>query len=166
MDLFTDTSLLGILISLAALGIGAIYLWNNVWNRPRSSSFSSEELVPVAPPREAVQVPDFKEYTIEELKQFNGENNMPILIALKNQVYHVSCHPNGRDFYGPGNGYHAFAGRDASRALATMKFDEIENRRVDDLNGIQRQTLQEWVDCYRRKYRVVGQLVEEDRVSS
>jgi membrane-associated progesterone receptor component len=44
-----------------------------------------------------------------------------IYIAIKGKVYDVT---KGAQFYGVDGPYHVFAGRDASRALARLSFDE------------------------------------------
>lgn len=44
------------------------------------------------------------------------------------------------DLYGPGCGYSVFAGKDASRALATMQLKETKTN-IDDLNETQLKTL-------------------------
>ena len=62
-----------------------------------------------------------KVFTASELKQYTGENGMPIYVCIKGVVYDVS---SGAGFYGPGKGYSSFAGRDASRALAVMVVQE------------------------------------------
>ena len=42
------------------------------------------------------------------------------MLALLGVVYDVS---RGKEYYGPGGGYSFFAGRDASRAYVTGKFE-------------------------------------------
>lgn len=58
--------------------------------------------------------------------------------------------------------YHCFAGRDASRAMAKLSFDEEElsNPRLDDLNAFERDTLDGWVEKYKyyKAYPIVGKL--------
>lgn len=83
-------------------------------------------------------------FSPEELLPFNGENGQPIYIALLDEVYDVS---RKRDFYGPGEGYHLFAGRDASRALAKMSFEpeDLDSDNLTDLGFIDKETLSDWV---------------------
>ncbi|KAJ2419039.1 Dihydrodipicolinate synthase, partial [Coemansia sp. RSA 2531] len=63
----------------------------------------------------------YKSWTKRELSKYTGADNGPILIAVKGKVYDVSL---GRGFYGTGCAYNVFAGRDASRLLATQSFDD------------------------------------------
>ncbi|CAA6655642.1 unnamed protein product [Spirodela intermedia] len=66
-----------------------------------------------------------------------------LLMAIKAQIYDVS---QSRMFYGPGGPYALFAGRDASRALAKMSFEE------KDLTG----TSPDWEYKFMSKYVKVG----------
>ena len=70
------------------------------------------------------QTPDGQEpvFTVEQLRQYDGSTGSPgLYIALLGVVYDVS---KGAQYYGPGGGYSFFAGRDASRAYVTGKFEE------------------------------------------
>jgi predicted heme/steroid binding protein len=54
-----------------------------------------------------------REFTYEELAQFDGKNpDLPIYVALTGVIYDVS---ESRDLYKEGKGYHIFAGKDASQ---------------------------------------------------
>ena len=59
-------------------------------------------------------------------------------------------------------GYHCFAGRDASRALAKMSFsdEDITNPDLSDLTSSQRAQLDEWYFKFKyiKKYPIVGRL--------
>ena len=68
----------------------------------------------------------------------------------------------GRDFYGPGGPYAALNGRDATRALATMKInvsEEDEARGTEGLSEEEMKTLGEWRDKFLGKYPVLGRFV-------
>jgi membrane-associated progesterone receptor component len=91
----------------------------------------------------ATPVPDVT-FTAASLAPFVGEDGNPIYIALGRKVYDVST---GADFYGPGNGYSKFAGKDASRAMAKMSFDpaDVDARGCEELTEEQRKTLADWI---------------------
>nr|CCA26113.1 heme/steroid binding domaincontaining protein putati [Albugo laibachii Nc14] len=105
-------------------------------------------------------------YTNEELLVFNGVDGKPIYVCLLDEVYDVT---ERAEYYGPDGNYHIFAGRDASRALATMSFDqvEIENDVLEDLRSSSLQTLQEWVTKFKvhKKYPVVGRLLRHKNLT-
>ena len=59
-----------------------------------------------------------------------------------------------------GAGYHIFAGKECSRALAKMSLsDEDCNDKLDDLSKRQVEVLQEWEAKFEEKYKVVGQVM-------
>ena len=120
-----------------------------------------------SPPATLPQAPPatvFKMFTPPTLKPYNGENNMPVYLAVRGKVFDVT---SGKNFYGPGGPYENFAGRDASRGLACGSFDEdmlTKNLHgpLDELKGLdidQMDALQDWDDRFSEKYLVVGKLV-------
>ncbi|KAL8753839.1 MAG: hypothetical protein Q9184_005304 [Pyrenodesmia sp. 2 TL-2023] len=106
----------------------------------------------------------FRTFTPLTLKPYNGENNMPVYLAVNGKVFDVS---NGRNFYGPGGPYENFAGRDASRGLACGSFDEDMLTKdlkgpLDDLKGLgdeEMEAMRGWEERFHEKYLVVGKLV-------
>ncbi|KAL3841108.1 hypothetical protein ACJIZ3_025699 [Penstemon smallii] len=107
--------------------------------------------------REPVQLGDVTE---EELRAYDGSDpNKPLLMAIKGQIYDVS---RSRMFYGPGGPYALFAGRDASRALALMSFDQNDlTGNIEGLSASELEVLQDWEYKFMEKYVKVGQLVTE-----
>ena len=105
--------------------------------------------------RPSLPPPGTEEFTAASLEPFNGVDGKPIYIALGPNVYDVTT---GVDFYGPGAGYHKFAGKDASRAMAKMSFDPADINRWDteDLTESQVKTLADWITKYEQKYPIVG----------
>ena len=96
--------------------------------------------------------------TAEELRRYDGSNvDLPILLAAKGVVYDVT---RGRDFYGRGGAYCAFAGVDCSRALAKMSLDPKDvSADVSDLTPDELKVLDDWVRKFDGKYPVVGKLI-------
>eukprot|EP00798_Chlamydomonas_sp_ICE-L_P024310 gene24310-9914_t len=100
-----------------------------------------------------------KTFSDFELAYFNGADpDTPVYLAVKNVVYDVSA---GRNFYGPGGPYECFAGRECSRALALMQ-NVIEecNGNLVGLDDKQLATLQQWIDKFKAKYPVVGNVTD------
>jgi len=104
-----------------------------------------------------------RDYSLEELKKYNGSDaKKPLLMGIKGKVYDVS---NGDSFYGPGGPYSTLIGRDASRALALHDFNVMESK-IDDLDKSQMKDLDEWIDHYKIKYDVIGNLLSDKDASS
>ncbi|CAN7023147.1 hypothetical protein IGI04_023693 [Brassica rapa subsp. trilocularis] len=81
-------------------------------------------------------------------------------MAIKGQIYDVS---QSRVFYGPGGPYALFAGKDASRALAKMSFEE--NDLTGDVSGLgpfELDALQDWEYKFTSKYVKVGTIQKKD----
>lgn len=78
------------------------------------------------------------------------------------RVFDVSF--GGVTFYGPGGGYHRFAGKNAARALAKMSFDPADTANTDtsDLTEKELKVLADWLKTFqvRKQYPCVGTLVE------
>ncbi|XP_057527348.1 membrane steroid-binding protein 2 [Amaranthus tricolor] len=116
---------------------------------PQHHARSFEEMEPLPPP---VQVGEISE---DELKQYDGsDSKKPLLMAIKGQIYDVS---QSRMFYGPGGPYALFAGKDASRALAKMSFEEKDlTGDVSGLGAFELEALQDWEYKFMSKYVKVG----------
>eukprot|EP00056_Hartaetosiga_gracilis_P012603 m.201326 g.201326 ORF g.201326 m.201326 type:complete len:178 (+) comp13715_c0_seq35:821-1354(+) len=138
-----------------ALGGVAVYLVYKL--------FGFDRRLPTA--LEPLDLP-LRDFTLEELKKYDGTNVIPehrngkaIYIAVDNVVFDMTT---GATFYGPGGPYAGFAGRDASRGLATMEigsgadvWDDCE-----DLSQEQRNILQDWKEKFSHKYPIRGKLVK------
>ncbi|XP_064608191.1 membrane-associated progesterone receptor component 1-like [Liolophura sinensis] len=114
--------------------------------------------VPVQP-----QLPRMKkrDFTLEQLREYDGKGkDGRLLIAVNNKVFDVT---RGKRFYGPGGPYGVFAGRDASRGLATFSLseeaikDEFDD--LSDLNTMQMESVREWEMQFLEKYEYIGKLL-------
>lgn len=102
-----------------------------------------------------------RDFTLDELKPYNGVENERILIAVNGKVFDVS---RGRENYGPDGPYHVFAGHDASRGLATFSIDSSNIKDsyddLSDLNSLQMESVFEWEMQFMEKYDHVGKLLK------
>ena len=99
-----------------------------------------------------------RDYTLAALAQYDGSDPAtPLLIGIRGEVYDVT---RGRSFYGPGGPYGMFAGKDCTRALAKVSFDE--ELFTGDSEGLDRDELdklEEWIEMFEGKYRRIGRLL-------
>uniref|UniRef100_A0A8C9U6Z8 Progesterone receptor membrane component 2 n=1 Tax=Serinus canaria TaxID=9135 RepID=A0A8C9U6Z8_SERCA len=112
---------------------------------------------------EAAALPRMKrrDFSLEQLREFDGARNPRILLAVNGKVFDVT---KGSKFYGPEGPYGIFAGRDASRGLATFCLDKDALRDeyddLSDLNAVQMESVREWEMQFKEKYDYVGRLLK------
>jgi membrane-associated progesterone receptor component len=102
---------------------------------------------------------DERDYARSELAAYDGSDpSKPLLIGIRGDVYDVT---RGKSFYGPGGPYGMFAGKDCTRALAKVAFDEdLFTGDTDGLEPDELDKLEEWIEMFEGKYRRVGRLLE------
>ncbi len=137
-----------------ALGLAIYYVLSSLFgssgnNQRKRSRDLQEEMQPLPPPVQLGEV------TEEELKVYDGSDpKKPLLMAIKGQIYDVT---QSRMFYGPGGPYALFAGKDASRALAKMSFEEQDlTGDISGLGPFELDALQDWEYKFMTKYAKVG----------
>lgn len=115
-----------------------------------------------------------RNFTQSQLRHFDGKvdektgDEKPVYLSVHGIVFDVS---GGRNFYGPGGPYEAFAGHECGVALAKMSFDE---EFLDDLEGCEklnfgeRTELEGWIDKFShyRPYPIKGRLIPDSQLSS
>ncbi|KAL7942155.1 cytochrome b5 [Trichoderma barbatum] len=91
--------------------------------------------------------------SLESLATANGVDGAKSYVAIKGKVYDVS----GNKAYQPGGSYHVFAGKDASRALGktSTKPEDVQSN-WQDLSDKEKETLEDWVTFFSKRYNVVG----------
>ncbi len=107
---------------------------------------------------------DLPKMTYEELLDYTGDNEATsnkTYLAIKGVVFDVSA----AEFYKPGGPYHAFAGHDASVALAKMSkdtetLDPKKFKWQTSLNDQEKEMLENWFKRLSDKYQKVAQIHE------
>ncbi|XP_053113278.1 membrane-associated progesterone receptor component 2 [Hemicordylus capensis] len=143
-------------VTLLALAVLVAYQLYRRW-RKRSGAGGA------APQSQAAPLPRMKrrDFTREQLREYDGARTPRILLAVNGKVFDVT---KGSKFYGPDGPYGIFAGRDASRGLATFCLDKDALRDeyddLSDLNAVQMESVREWEMQFQEKYDYVGRLLK------
>ncbi|XP_053701644.1 membrane-associated progesterone receptor component 2 [Synchiropus splendidus] len=102
-----------------------------------------------------------RDFSVEQLREYDGLQNPRILMAVNMKVFDVT---SGRKFYGRDGPYGIFAGRDASRGLATfcLEKDALRDEYDDlsDLTAVEMDSVREWEMQFLEKYDYVGRLLK------
>ncbi|XP_037353677.1 membrane-associated progesterone receptor component 2 [Talpa occidentalis] len=141
----------------ALLLLGALRLWRRWGRRGRGAGPGAAEDGPAA----ALPRMKKRDFSLEQLRQYDGARTPRILLAVNGKVFDVT---KGSKFYGPAGPYGIFAGRDASRGLATFCLDKEALREeyddLSDLNAVQMESVREWEMQFKEKYDYVGRLLK------
>uniref|UniRef100_A0A1B6F4E2 Cytochrome b5 heme-binding domain-containing protein n=1 Tax=Cuerna arida TaxID=1464854 RepID=A0A1B6F4E2_9HEMI len=96
-------------------------------------------------------------FTKEMLQKFTGKESKLLYLAILGNVFDVS---KARKYYGYGETYHAFTGRDGSRAFITGDFTESGlTDDVEDLSLQELRSLSDWLKFYQKEYIYKGKVV-------
>lgn len=104
----------------------------------------------------------YREYTLTELRPFDGKSKPHILTSVGHNIYDVSSAPH---FYGPNGSYSALAGRDASPSLSSGRIQKLMSDRLQQFEqlayyqGPEREALNGWIEFFNQRYPQVGTLV-------
>lgn len=123
--------------------------------------FPSTDSTPAAP---EATIPPLKkqDMTLQQLRKYDGvspESEGRICVAVNGKIFDVT---RGRRFYGPEGPYSGFAGRDASRGLATFSVEPVSDDYDDlsDLKPSEMEQVKEWELQFSEKYELVGRLLK------
>jgi len=111
--------------------------------------------VPAAP--EKIPDEELLQLDLSELHCYTGANDSRIVVSLGGELIDLT---SGAELYGPGCGYHLFAGHDVTKCLATMSLEPAD---LDDLDWTptsdeDQHTLNNWLEKLKAKYPVAGSL--------
>nr|AUS83916.1 membrane associated progesterone receptor [Eisenia fetida] len=143
-------------VNLALLGVCGYLLYRVLkGRRPDDAPYVPDESLPPLPKRDM---------TVEEIRPYDGKQpDGRILMAVNGKVFDVT---RGKKFYGPDGPYGIFAGRDASRGLATFALsEEVLKDGYDDLSDLspmEMDSVREWETQFMMKYDCIGKLIKPE----
>lgn len=135
--------------------VAIIYLLYKIFK----SDSDSVPSAPAEPPMPPMKKRDFNLKQLAELGSGDGPDGR-VLVAVNGKVFDVT---KGKRFYGPGGPYSSFAGKDASRGLATFSVEVTNDGEYDDLSDLkpsEMEQVREWELQFSEKYVLVGKLLK------
>jgi len=126
----------------------------------KSDVFPSVDELPGPPPPPPLPPLKKQDFTLQQLRAYDGTGeDGRVLVAVCGKVFDVT---KGKRFYGPGGPYAGFAGRDASRGLATFSVEPVSDDWDDlsDLKPSEMDQVKEWELQFSEKYALVGKLLK------
>jgi len=148
------TLLFGSPLNTVLTVICAYFIYKLLKGNSNTGSTPSEA-IKLPPPLPKHNVP------LSELHKYDGKGeDGRVCVAILGKVYDVT---KGSRFYGPEGPYSTFAGRDATRALATFDVVAVKEEwdQHDDLTPSQMSSVQEWEIQFSERYDFVGKLVKD-----
>ncbi|XP_063683540.1 uncharacterized protein LOC134818057 isoform X2 [Bolinopsis microptera] len=143
-----------IVTTIALLGGVLAFYYFYIYNNP-------EEEEEQEPEEEKYTPLEAQDFTLEELRPYDGTDGKPVCISVNHIVYDVT---KGKNFYGQGGPYAMLAGKDGSRALAKMSLDASDVKDewddLEDLTPFQRDSLLEWEMKFQTRYTELGKLLK------
>lgn len=136
----------------ALLLVAIVFLVYKIF-KGESDPEPSAPLEPAMPPLKK------QDFNLKQLRDYDGTDaEGRVLVAVNGKVYDVT---KGKRFYGPGGPYSGFAGRDASRGLATFSVEPVSDEYDDlsDLKPSEMDQIKEWQLQFEEKYTYVGKLL-------
>uniref|UniRef100_A0A8D0CBN0 Progesterone receptor membrane component 2 n=1 Tax=Salvator merianae TaxID=96440 RepID=A0A8D0CBN0_SALMN len=153
-----ETGGLDMLLSLLVVAVVALaaYRLYRRWGKRSGAGGAAQQS-----PADSLPRMKRRDFTLEQLREYDGARTPRILLAVNGKVFDVT---KGSKFYGPEGPYGIFAGRDASRGLATFCLDKVALRDeyddLSDLNAVQMESVREWEMQFKEKYDYVGRLLK------
>lgn len=111
-------------------------------------------------------------YTRMQLAQYNGEYKREIYVGIRGYIYDVTSNSKS---YGPGKSYHKLVGKDVSRLLGLNRlqlkpgddkgddpFLKDNTWYTGDLNDKQNEIVDKWILFFKKRYRIVGIIVDHN----
>jgi membrane-associated progesterone receptor component len=140
------------LVLVVSTGIAAVVLASYFARQDTRSSNSSDCR------KVARKIPKGQsEFSVEQVAMFDGKGpeDEPILTIIDGLVYDLQ---KGREFYGQGGPYHAFAGRDCTRLLAK---NQVSNKTDTGapLTETETEQLDKWKEFFNGKYGSLGKVI-------